>query len=93
MLYTPCSVSSHLQQVFRCFGSWLRFAKVPYEVLLNNPLVMASFDAINSSSLFETVVDVICEIIRLTESVSSKKAKQQNKQEGIIRFTTGRRVM
>ncbi|KAH3731981.1 armadillo-type protein [Pelomyxa schiedti] len=78
------------EAVFRCFVSWLRHAKISPLLLVNNPLVVASFDALQCPDLVETVVDAICELIRINPTVLTQKAKQRNRKEGIVKFNTGR---
>ncbi|GJJ78359.1 transportin-3 [Entomortierella parvispora] len=55
--------------VFRCFLSWLRSGDIPTSSLSNNPLLAFSFKALQMPELFDTAVDVVCELIYQTKDI------------------------
>ncbi|KAG0288381.1 Nuclear import receptor, partial [Dissophora globulifera] len=60
----------HLQEaIFRCFLSWLRSGDIATRSLLNNPLLTFSFKALQMPELFDTAVDVVCELIYQTKDI------------------------
>eukprot|EP00940_MAST-03C_sp_MAST-3C-sp2_P000824 g824.t1 len=64
--------------VFECLSNWLRFTEIPASAMQNNPLLIAPFDAIQNSELFEVAVDTVCEVIRTYADV--------RKHAGVIRI-------
>ncbi|KAF9180617.1 Nuclear import receptor [Haplosporangium sp. Z 11] len=57
------------ESVFRCFLSWLRSGDISTSSLSNNPLVVFSFKALQMPELFDTAVDVVCELIYQTKDI------------------------
>ncbi|KAF8980943.1 Nuclear import receptor [Entomortierella lignicola] len=57
------------EAVFRCFLSWLRSGDIATSSLSNNPLLAFSFKALQMPELFETAVDVVCELIYQTKDI------------------------
>ncbi|KAL5635952.1 hypothetical protein ACGC1H_004677 [Rhizoctonia solani] len=56
-------------QVFRCVKSWLRTGELSPTELAQSPLFGFSFDALDTEQLFDSAVDVICDIIHETQEV------------------------
>ncbi|EUC67243.1 mRNA transport regulator [Rhizoctonia solani AG-3 Rhs1AP] len=56
-------------QVFRCVKSWLRTGELSPTELAQSPLFGFSFDALETEQLFDSAVDVICDIIHETQEV------------------------
>ncbi|CAE6491649.1 unnamed protein product [Rhizoctonia solani] len=56
-------------QVFRCVKSWLRTGELSPTELAQSPLFVFSFDALETEQLFDSAVDVICDIIHETQEV------------------------
>ncbi|KAJ3414766.1 Nuclear import receptor [Chytridiales sp. JEL 0842] len=52
------------QRCLDCFHSWMSSGEIDIEKVSNTPLVDRAFAALESDVVFETAVDVVCEIIR-----------------------------
>ncbi|KAK3831462.1 MAG: armadillo-type protein [Linnemannia gamsii] len=57
------------EAVFRCFLSWLRSGDIATSSLSKNPLLAFSFKALQMPELFDTAVDVVCELIYQTKDI------------------------
>ncbi|KAF8946454.1 Nuclear import receptor [Haplosporangium gracile] len=57
------------EAVFRCFLSWLRSGDIATSSLAKNPLLAFSFKALQMPELFDTAVDVVCELIYQTKDI------------------------
>ncbi|KAF9432688.1 Nuclear import receptor [Entomortierella beljakovae] len=57
------------EAIFKCFLSWLRSGDIPTCSLSNNPLLAFSFKALQMPELFDTAVDVVCEMIYQTKDI------------------------
>lgn len=63
-------VTSTVQnQIFRCLQAWLRAGEIVVGDLTRSPLFGFAFEALASEQLFDTAVDVICEIIHETQEI------------------------
>ncbi|KAJ7630843.1 armadillo-type protein [Roridomyces roridus] len=56
-------------QVFDCLRSWLIAGEVRAADLVNTPLFAYAFEALASDNLFDSAVDVICELIHETQEI------------------------
>jgi hypothetical protein len=52
--------------VFDCLGTILRECEVPLSTLVGNPLVHAPFAALAQPALFDSAVELICDLLRLS---------------------------
>lgn len=57
------------EAVFKCFLSWLRSGDIATSSLSKNPLLAFSFKALQMPELFDTAVDVVCELIYQTKDI------------------------
>ncbi|KAH3743238.1 armadillo-type protein [Pelomyxa schiedti] len=63
---SPVQISVGLKEIFQCYLNWLRFVKIPYDIINNFPMTWAAWDVIKDTTLFSSAVDLICEIVRLS---------------------------
>ncbi|KAJ6575016.1 armadillo-type protein [Mycena capillaripes] len=56
-------------QVFNCLRSWLIAGEVRVTQLAKTPLFACAFEALASDGLFDSAVDVICELIHETQEI------------------------
>ncbi|XP_006454694.1 hypothetical protein AGABI2DRAFT_182668 [Agaricus bisporus var. bisporus H97] len=57
------------KEVFTCLRNWLIAGEIPPADLLNTPLFPFAFEALNSDELFDSAIDVLCELIHETQEV------------------------
>jgi transportin-3 len=63
-------VTSAVQvEIFRCLSNWLIAGEIPPSSLAQTPLLDYAFQALVSDDLFETAIDVICDVIHETQEV------------------------
>ncbi|KAJ6519728.1 armadillo-type protein [Mycena sanguinolenta] len=70
-LYIQATGVTHAvqSQVFGCLRSWLIAGEVRVTQLVKSPLFAYAFEALASDSLFDSAVDVICELIHETQEI------------------------
>ncbi|KAJ7038295.1 armadillo-type protein [Mycena alexandri] len=70
-LYIQASGVTHAvqSQVFDCLRSWLISGEVRVTDLAKTPLFACAFEALASDDLFDSAVDVICELIHETQEI------------------------
>lgn len=56
-------------QVFGCLRSWLIAGEVDASVFAKSPLFRFGFEALGSDELFDSAVDVLCELIHETQEI------------------------
>ncbi|KAL0951319.1 hypothetical protein HGRIS_008025 [Hohenbuehelia grisea] len=56
-------------QIFACLRAWLIAGEVGASELTATPLFAFAFDALNSEELFDSAVDVLCELIHETQEI------------------------
>ncbi|THH18937.1 hypothetical protein EW146_g2139 [Bondarzewia mesenterica] len=56
-------------QVFNCLRSWLVAGEITAAALAETPLFDFCFDALASEQLFDTAVDVVCDVIHETQEI------------------------
>jgi transportin-3 len=56
-------------QVFNCLRSWLVAGEIATTALAETPLFAFAFEALASNDLFDSAVDVICELIHETQEI------------------------
>ena len=56
-------------QILYCLRSWLVAGEIPVINIAKTPLFTCSFDALESSRLFDAAVDVVCDIIHETQEI------------------------
>ncbi|KAK7059050.1 Nuclear import receptor [Paramarasmius palmivorus] len=56
-------------QIFNCLRSWLLAGEVSTSDMATSPLLGFAFDALASEALFDSAVDVICELIHETQEI------------------------
>ncbi|KIK70888.1 hypothetical protein GYMLUDRAFT_32963 [Collybiopsis luxurians FD-317 M1] len=61
-------------QVFTCLRSWVVSGEVNLPDLASSPLLGFAFEAISSDRLFDSVVDLICDIIHETQEIDDNMA-------------------
>ncbi|KAF5385512.1 hypothetical protein D9757_005366 [Collybiopsis confluens] len=61
-------------QVFACLRSWIVSGEVYLPDLVSSPLLGFAFEAISSDQLFDSVVDLICDIIHETQEIDDNMA-------------------
>ncbi|KIL70937.1 hypothetical protein M378DRAFT_66491 [Amanita muscaria Koide BX008] len=61
-------------QIFGCLRSWLLAGEVSAEDLSNTSLFPCAFEALASDELFDSAVDVICELIHETQEIDENMA-------------------
>ncbi|KAJ7225605.1 armadillo-type protein, partial [Mycena pura] len=70
MYLRATGVTSAVQsQVFQCLRNWLVAGEVRVTDLTKTPLFACAFEALASDDLFDSVVDVICELIHETQEI------------------------
>lgn len=78
VLHTPTAlagVTVDIQnQIFACLRSWVNSGEVNVSDLPSTPLLGFAFEAISSDQLFDSAVDVICDIIHETQEVDDNMA-------------------
>eukprot|EP01105_Mastigella_eilhardi_P026609 TRINITY_DN7779_c0_g1_i1.p1 TRINITY_DN7779_c0_g1~~TRINITY_DN7779_c0_g1_i1.p1 ORF type:complete len:981 (-),score=281.21 TRINITY_DN7779_c0_g1_i1:127-2637(-) len=75
---THSGSDANLQKlVFACFVSWLRYVQIPAYLVIQNPVVVACFDAINVEALFPTIVQLICCLVSKSKIPTTKKEKRK----------------
>ncbi|KAF7306845.1 hypothetical protein MIND_00476700 [Mycena indigotica] len=62
------------EQVFRCLRNWLVAGEVKIANLSSSPLFAFTFEALASEQLFDSAVDVICELIHETQEIDDNMA-------------------
>ncbi|KZT44557.1 ARM repeat-containing protein [Sistotremastrum suecicum HHB10207 ss-3] len=63
-------VTSEVQsQVFQCLRSWLNAGELLAQDIASTPLFAFVFDSLSSEQLFDSAVDVVCDIIHETQEV------------------------
>ncbi|KAH9837030.1 ARM repeat-containing protein [Rhodofomes roseus] len=68
-LQAPGVTSTIQAQIFACLSSWLAAGEVTAVSLVDSPLPGFAFDALVSDELFDTAVNVICDLIHETQEV------------------------
>jgi len=67
-------VTSSIQAtVFVCLRSWLKTGEVSAQQLADTPLFTYAFDALASDELFDTAVDVVCDLINETQEIDDNQ--------------------
>lgn len=67
-------VTSAIQaSVFACLRSWLKAGEVTAQQLAHTPLLECAFDALRDEALFDTAVDVICDLINETQELEENR--------------------
>lgn len=56
-------------QVFNCLDSWLSASEIQAAELVQSPLFSYMFEALASDALFDSAVDLICDLIHETQEV------------------------
>ncbi|KAF8632582.1 hypothetical protein AX15_001790 [Amanita polypyramis BW_CC] len=70
MYIQATGVTAEIQaQIFDCLRSWLIAGEVSAEDLAKTPLFALAFGALTSDELFDSAVDVICELIHETQEI------------------------
>jgi transportin-3 len=57
------------EQIFHCLSSWLIAGELSVSDLTSTPLFDSVFETLESDELFDTAVEVICEIIHETQEI------------------------
>jgi transportin-3 len=66
----PQGITSSVQsQVFNCVYSWLAAGEIRVSDFAKTPLFSYAFEALASDALFDSAVEVICEIIHETQEI------------------------
>ena len=60
-------------EIFRCLSNWLIAGEITASSLAQTPLLDYAFQALASDDLFETAVDVICDIVHETQEIDDNK--------------------
>lgn len=61
-------------QVFNCLYSWLAAGEVAAESVAKTPLLAFAFEALDSDDLFDSAVDVVCQIVHETQEIDDNMA-------------------
>lgn len=56
-------------QILYCLRSWLVAGEISASEIAETPLFLSAFDALESNGLFDTAVDVICDLIHETQEI------------------------
>ncbi|KAG7450617.1 ARM repeat-containing protein [Guyanagaster necrorhizus] len=70
-LQAPVVTTTVQEQVFNCLRSWLVAGEISPSVLGKTALFSFAFDALASDQLFDSAVNVICDLIHETQEVDS----------------------
>ncbi|KXN83654.1 hypothetical protein AN958_01220 [Leucoagaricus sp. SymC.cos] len=57
------------KEVLACLRSWLVAGEIPPADLVNTPLFMAAFKALDDEELFDSGIDVLCELVNETQEI------------------------
>jgi transportin-3 len=52
-----------MQDILVCLESWIRLGTIPLEMIQSSPIIDLCFESLNDHELFDTVVDILIEII------------------------------
>lgn len=67
-------VTSTIQaMIFACLRSWLKTGEVTAMQLAETPLLSCTFDALQDEQLFDTAVDVLCDLINETQELEENQ--------------------
>ena len=67
-------VTSTIQaMIFACLRSWLKTGEVTAMQLAETPLLSCTFDALQDEELFDTAVDVLCDLINETQELEENQ--------------------
>ncbi|KAL5032389.1 hypothetical protein BDV3_000966 [Batrachochytrium dendrobatidis] len=62
--YLPLAASDDMRcEILVCMNSWLRSGDISTTMIENTPIIDIGFQALSSSEMFDTAVDMVCEII------------------------------
>ncbi|GJJ13830.1 hypothetical protein Clacol_008087 [Clathrus columnatus] len=68
-IQSPAATLVIQNQIFKCLRSWLNTGQVMAISIGETPLLPFAFEALSSDELFDSAVDVICDIIHETQEI------------------------